>query len=210
MRKLGSGEGDDSIGAECAVGGELMGVGVPPGGQVDCDDRGGERVDAITQRGGDSAKRRLEAGADDGIKEQIGIREEGANLGRVERSFVGNEDRREMHLAESGSGVSLQFVGIAEEQHGYFLAAHFPVSGGEGAGGYEAVTTVVAFPAEDGYAAALRVLALDKASDGLSRMTHEDNGGDAELLAGDAVGGAHLVTRKNWDGGNEVHASHRT
>ena len=87
MRKLGSGEGDDSIGAECAVGGELAGVGVPAGGQVDCDDRGGERVDAITQRGGDSAERRLEAGADDGIEEQIGIREEGANLGRVERSL---------------------------------------------------------------------------------------------------------------------------
>ena len=56
----------------------------------------------------------------------------------------------------------------------------------------------------------LRIFALDKASDGLSRVTHEDDGGDAELLGGDAVGGAHLVSRKNWDGGNEVHASHRT
>ena len=205
MRELGSGEGHDGIGAECAVGGELTGVGVPSRGQVDRDDGGVERVHAIAKGGGDSAERRAEAGADDSIEEQIGVREEGANLGRVERSLVGNEDRREMHLAEGSAGVALQFIGIAEKQHGYF-----PASGGESAGGYEAVSPVVALAAEDGDAAGMPVFALDEASDGLSRVTHEDDGGNAELLGGDAVGGAHFVSRKNWDGGNEVHASHRT
>ncbi len=205
MRELGRGKGHDGIRAESSFGGEFAGVGVPSGGQVDRDDGGVERVDAIAKGGGDSAERRLEAGADDGIEEQVGIREKGANLGRVERSLVGDEDGREMHLAESGAGIALQLIGIAEKEHG-----HFPASGGESTGGYEAVSPVVAFPAEDGDAAGLRVFALDKSSDGLSRVTHEDDGGNAELLGGDAVGSAHFVSRKYWGGGNEVHASHRT
>ena len=110
-----------------------------------------------------------------------------------------------MHLAEGGTGVALEFIGVAEEEHG-----DFPVSGGKSAGGYEAVSPVVAFAAEDGDAARMRVFTLDEASDGLSRVAHENNGGDAELLAGDAVGGAHFVGGKNRDGGNEAHASHRT
>ena len=105
-----------------------------------------------------------------------------------------------MHLAEGGPGIAFEFVGIAEEQDG-----DVPTRRGERARGDESISSVVAFAAENGDAAGVRVLAFDETGNRLSRVAHENNGRNGEPLAGGAVGGTHFFSRDDRDGGNQTH-----
>ena len=221
VRRLGRGKGDDRVGGEDRIVYGCGGfVGRPAGGQVNCENRGcenrggenwgGSGFYPFQRRQRQPFQRRLEAGADDGVQNQVRFE----SL-RVPRQVFGRLDDvdeaaaafcaafwlvfQALQFAPGLGRVAGEAIGRAQEQRGHLQAGQ-----GEQPRRHQAVAAVVAAAAEDRHPLCCWKLLLREGGHRCRGRPHQIKRWNPEPLGRQAVAGLHLGCGKN------VHGSYGT
>ena len=202
MRQLGRGEGDHGIGAVCAFDGKLTRVRIPTGRQIHGHyRRSGITIQKLAAGNGEAMQGRPEAGAQDGIDEQLCALQTFAEFRILEAGMLSNRQRRNGQAIEHRLSIAMNITRIAQNQHG-----ELTTSLRQPARSHKAIAPVVAPAAKDGDPPALGQLAQDKTRDGPAGMLHQLQRWNSKAFTRDPIDGSHLIRSQNLHTQTSFHA----
>jgi len=153
------GEGHDAIGAGHRPSLRWGCIGIRARRNVHRNHRGRAIVHSANGGSVQRAHRRTKSGAEDGVHNQIGGKY-GRGIGGIESAGIAHHQRQNRKPLEHGGRVPTKFLGRAQQQD-----SHHAPGLRQLARYHEAVTAVIALPADDAYALRLGIVREDEVSD---------------------------------------------